>query len=90
MPRTKNVVKLRKYPGIEYGPEVDAALEKVFEAQEALQIQNQRGFPFWDKRFNRKAHLLFLEEPRRALQEANERLSELCTQACEKAGCYDS
>ncbi len=67
---TQNVVW--KYPPVE-SPEVDAALERVFEAQAALrdaalQIQSQRGFPFWDKRFNRKAHLLLLEEPRRALQ----------------------
>ncbi len=81
------------YPKIEC-PEVDAALERVFEAQAALrgaasQVQSQRGFSMWDESFDREAHMLLLEEPRRALQEANERLSELSARACEKAGCYD-
>ncbi len=84
------VDRTNPYPGIEYGPEVDAALERVFKAQEALrdvalQAQDQRGFSFLDERFDREAYMLSIEEPRRALQEANERLDELSVRACEKA-----
>ncbi len=89
--RTNDVVML--YPAVE-SPEVDVALEAVFEAQAALrdaalQVQSQRGFSALDKRFDREAHMLLLEEPRRALQEANERLSAVSAWACEKASCYD-
>ncbi len=88
------VDRTNPYPGIEYGPEVDAALEAVFEAQEALrdaalQVKGLPGFSIWEKSSNREAYMLSIEEPRRALQQANERLSELCARACEKAGCYD-
>ncbi len=85
-----------KYPflGVEYGPEVDAALERVFEAQEALrdaalalQTQGLQVFSIWDDRFDRGAYMHLLEEPRRALKQANERLSALSAWACEKAGC---
>ncbi len=81
------------YPKIEC-PEVDTALEKVFEAQAALrdaalQVQSQRGFSALDKRFDREAYMLLLEEPRRALQEANEYLSAVSAWACEKTGCDD-
>ena len=82
------------YPPVEYGPEVNAALASVFETQAALrdaalQIQSQRGFSMWDESFNREAYMNLLEEPRRALQQANKQLSELSARACEKAGCYD-
>ena len=93
MDRTKNVVKLRKYPGIEYGPEVDAALERFFEAQEALrdaalalQTQGLQAFSIWDDRFDREARMHFIEAPWRALKRANARLSALSAWACEKAG----
>ncbi len=83
------VDRINPYPGIEYGSEVDAALERVFEAQEALrdaalQVQSQRGFSV-----DREAYMDIIEEPRRALQEANERLSAVSAWACQKAGCYD-
>ncbi len=93
------VDRTNPYPGIEYGPEVDTALQAVFKAQEALRdTQPQRLHEFFtegglfrccDASFNRKAYMLSIEEPRRALQQANERLSELCARACQKAGCYD-
>ncbi len=88
------VDRINPYPGIEYGPEVDTALERVFEAQEALrdaalQAKGRPEFSIWKKSFDREAYMLSIEEPRRALQQANERLSELCARACEKAGCYD-
>ncbi len=93
MDRTKNVVMLWKYPGIEYGPEVDAALERVFEAQVALrdaalalQTQGLQAFSIWDDRFDREARIHFIEEPWRALKQANARLSALSAWACEKAG----
>ncbi len=89
------VDKINPYPGIEYGPEVDAALEAVFEAQEALreaalQAKGRPEFSIWNESFDREAYMNFLAEPRRALQQANERLSKLSARACEKAGCYDS
>ena len=87
------VDRTNPYPGIEYGPEVDAALEAVFEAQEALReaaLQAKgKGFSIWEKSLNREAYMLSIEEPRRALQQANERLDELSVRACQKAGCYD-
>ncbi len=88
---TQNVVW--KYPPVE-SPEVDVALERVFESQEALreaalQVQSQRGFSMWDESFDREAYMNLLEEPRRALQEANEYLSAVSAWACEKAGCDD-
>ncbi len=84
------VDRTNPYPGIEYGPEVDAALERVFEAQEALrdaalQVQSQRGFSALDKRFDRESYMDIIEAPRRALQEANEYLSAVSAWACEKA-----
>ncbi len=93
------VDRINPYPGIEYGPEVDAALEAVFEAQEALRdTQPQRLHEFFtegglfrccDVSFDREAYINSIEGLRQELQRANERLSELCTRACEKAGCYD-
>ncbi len=91
--RTKNVVTLRKYPGIEYVPEVDSALERFFAAQAALrdaalalQTQGLQAFSIWDDRFDREAHMHLIEEPWRALKQANARLSALSAWACEKAG----
>ncbi len=88
---TQNVVW--KYPPVE-SPEVDVALERVFESQEALreaalQVQSQRGFSALDKRFDRESYMDIIEAPRRALQEANEYLSAVSAWACEKTGCYD-
>ncbi len=93
------VDRTNPYPGIEYGPEVDAALERVFEAQEALRDTHpQRLHEFFtegglfrccDASFNREAYVDSIKDRRQALQQANERLSELCARACEKAGCYD-
>ena len=79
---------------IEDRPEVRSALERVFKAQEALrdaalQVQSQRGFSALDKRFDRESYMDIIEAPRRALQQANERLSAVSAWACEKAGCYD-
>ena len=88
---TKNVVMLWTYPPVEYGPEVDAALEAVFEAQAALrdaalQVQGLPEFSTYDKPFDREAYMDLLKEPRRVLQEANEYLSAVSAWACEKAG----
>ena len=85
------VDKINPYPGIEYGPEVDAALERVFEAQAALRDAALRAkgrpeFSILKKSFDREAYMLSIEEPRRALQEANEYLSAVSARACEKAG----
>ena len=91
--KTRNVVVLRKYPGIEYGPEVDAALEAVLAAQEALRdaalrAQGQHGFSVCGASSNREAYMNMTKELRRELQEANEHLSALSVRACQKAGCY--
>ena len=88
---TQNVVW--KYPPVE-SPEVDVALERVFESQEALreaalQVQSQRGFSIWDKCFDRESYMDIIEAPRRALQEANEYLAAVSVWAREKAGCDD-
>ena len=92
---TQNVVM--QYPAVEYGPEVDAALERVLEVQaalrdaglQALQAQGLHGFLILGECFDREAYMNLLEEPRRALQQAKEHLSEVSVRACEKAGCYD-
>ena len=89
----QNVVMLRKYPGIEYGPEVDSALERVLEAQAALrdaalalQTQGLQAFSIWDDRFDSEARMHLIEAPWQALKQANARLSALSAWACEKAG----
>ena len=81
---------------IEHDPEVSSALQRVFKAQAdlkdaalALQAQGQPRFSKWDESFDRESYMQALEEPRRALQEANEYLSAVSVWACEKAGCDD-
>ncbi len=71
---------------------VDAALERVLEAQVALrdaalalQTQGLQAFSIWDDRFDSEARMHFIEAPQQALKQANARLSALSAWACEKA-----